>query len=109
MNKWYGTVGYITNEEVEPGDWRPVVTENKYFGEVLEYTSKWVSVSKANDDTDVTARISIVADPYAYQNFSKIKFAEFMDTMWEVKSITPHYPRLVLTLGGVYNGERSQA
>lgn len=109
MNKWHGIVGYITNTEVEPGDWRPTVTETAYFGEVLEYTSRWNSTNSANDNTDITARISIVADPYAYQNFSKIKFAEFMDAMWEVKSVSPKYPRLVLALGGVYNGERSQA
>ena len=109
MAKWYGTIGYITNKEVEPGDWQPTVTEDKYFGDVLEYTSRWSSSNKVNDDTDITARISVMADPFAYQNFSKIKFAEFMDAVWEVKSASPQYPRLILTLGGVYNGERAQA
>ena len=109
MSKWYGTVGYIDHEETEPGVWEEKVTESKYFGDVLEYTSRWNSSNKVNDDTDITARISIVADPFAYQNFSKIKFAEFMDTLWEVKSASPQYPRLILNLGGVYNGERAQA
>lgn len=108
MAKWYGIVGYINNEEVEPGEWRPKVTESKYFGDVLEYTSRWNPTNKVNDDTDITARISILADPFAYHHFSKIKFAEFMDSMWEVKSTSLQFPRLVLTLGGVYNGEREQ-
>lgn len=108
MSKWYGKVGYITTEETEPGVWKEKVTEADYYGDVLEYTSRWNSSNKVNDDTDITARISIVADPFAYEHFSKIKFAQFMDAMWEVKSASPQYPRLILTLGGVYNGERAQ-
>lgn len=109
MSKWYGTVGYITTEETEPGVWKEVVTETKLFGDVLDYTSRWSSSNKVNDDTEVTARISVIADPFAYQNFSKLKFVEFMDAMWEVKSASPQYPRLIISLGGVYNGERAQA
>lgn len=108
MSKWYGKVGYITIKETEPGVWKGKVTENNYFGDVLEYTSRWNSSNKVNDDVDITARISIMADPFAYQNFSKIKFAEFMDAVWEVKSASVQPPRLVITLGGVYNGERAQ-
>ena len=107
MAKWYGRVGYITTEEIQPGVWNPSVVEHKYYGDVLEYTSRWNSSNKVNDDRDITARISIVADPFAYQNFSKIKYAEFMDTVWEVTSINPQYPRLVLSLGGVWNGEQA--
>ena len=108
MAKWYGTVGYITTEETEPGVWKEKVTEAKYYGDILEYTSKWSSSNKVNDDIDITARISVMADPFAYRHFSKIKFAEFMDTVWEVKSASPQERRLILTLGGVYNGERAQ-
>lgn len=109
MSKWYGKVGYVTTEEVEPGDWKTKAIEDDYFGDVLEYSSRWTSPNKVNEDINVTARISIVADPFAYQNFSRIKYAEFMDTVWEVTNIKPQYPRLILTLGGVYNGERAQA
>lgn len=109
MNKWYGAIGYISTVETEPGVWKEVVTETKLYGDVLEQTSRWNSSNKVNDDTDITARISVMADPYAYQNFSKIKFAEFMDAMWEVKSASPKHPRLIITLGGVYSGERAQA
>ena len=110
MAKWYGVIGYNTGTtEVEPGVWKPNIIEDNYFGDVLDTTSRYNSSNKMNDDVDITARISIVADPFAYQNFSKIKFVEFMDTLWEVKSASPQYPRLIITLGGVYNGERAQA
>ena len=109
MSKWYGTVGYITTEETEPGVWKEVVTETKLYGEVLDYMSRWGSSNQVNDNLDITARISVVADPYAYEHFSKLKFVEFMDAMWEVKSASLQRPRLILSLGGVYNGERAQA
>ena len=109
MAKWYGVVGYITTEETEPGVWKEVVTETKLFGDILEYSSRWSSSNKVNDDTEITARISVIASPFAYQNFSKIKFAEFMDTVWEVRSASPQDRRLILSLGGCYNGERAQA
>ena len=109
MAKWYGKVGYITTEKVRPGYWEPTPVERSYFGDVLEHTSRWRSSSNLNDDSDITARISIVADPFAYQNFSNIKYVEYMDTVWEVNSISPQYPRLILNLGGVYNGERPES
>lgn len=107
MAKWYGKVGYITTEETEPGIWEPKVTERPYFGDSLKITSKWVASGNLNDDLNVANQISIVADPFAYQNFSAIKYVEFMGVMWEVSSAEVQYPRLILTMGGVYNGEQA--
>ena len=110
MAKWYGIVGYVITTETEPGVWEPVVTERPYSGDLLKNISKWaVSSNSTNDDLNVSNQISIVADPFAYQNFSSIKYVEFMDTMWEVTSAEEQYPRLILSVGGVYNGERAQA
>lgn len=109
MAKWYGIVGYITTEETEPGIYKPVVTEKPYFGDLLKNISKWSPTTRStNDDLNISNQISIVADPFAYQNFSAIKFVEFMGAMWEVTSAEVQYPRLILTVGGVWNGERAQ-
>lgn len=108
MAKWYGRVGYVTTVETEPGIWEPEVTERPYFGDLLRNVSKWVSnTNSVNDNLNVTNQISIVADPYAYQHFSSIKYVEFMDAMWDVTSIEPQYPRLILTVGGVYDGPQA--
>lgn len=107
--KWYGKVGYVKDIETEPGIWETVATERPYYGDVLKYINKWTTSSGLNDNVDVNNQISIVADPFAYQNFSTIKYIEFMDTVWEVTSIEPQYPRLLLTIGGLWNGEREQA
>lgn len=105
MAKWYGKVGYIINEETQPGVWAPTPTERSYFGDLLSNMSKWSSAGKVNDDLNVANKVSIVADPFAYQNFQSIKYVEFMDALWNVTTIEPQYPRIILTVGGVYNGQ----
>ena len=105
MAKWYGKVGYIVTQETEPGIWEPAVTERNYFGDLLSNVSKWSTSSKVNDDLNVANRISIVADPFAYENFSSIKYIEYMNALWEVSSAEVQYPRIILTVGGVYKGE----
>lgn len=105
MAKWYGVVGYVEPKETSPGVWKDVVTERNYFGDVLSNTSRWsAKTDSTNDNLDVNNRISIVADPFAYQNFHCIKFVEFMGAKWKVSSVEVQSPRLILTLGGVYNG-----
>lgn len=109
MAKWYGVVGYAETVEVKPGDWRDVITERKYIGDVLKNYNRWSSSSDStNDDLSINNQLSIIADPYAYQNFHSIKFVEFMGTKWKVTGVDAStYPRLILTMGGVYNGEQA--
>lgn len=105
MAKWYGTVGYIETKETTPGVWKPEVTERKYFGDVLRNSSRWTaSTDSTNDDLNINNQISIVADPFAYRNFHMIKYVEFMGAKWKVTSVDVQRPRLILTIGGVYNG-----
>lgn len=106
MSKWYGKVGYVTTEETEPGIWETVPVERQYFGDVMKSISKWSPSGKVNDDLNVSNQISIVADPFAYENFTKIRYVEFMGVMWDVTSVEPQRPRLILTIGGMYNGEQ---
>lgn len=105
MAKWHGKVGYITTVETEPGIWEPIPVEKPYFGDLLKNVSKWSTSTKVNDNLDVANQISFVADPFAFQNFSSIKYIEFMGAFWEVSSIEAQYPRLIATIGGVYNGD----
>ena len=106
MAKWYGKVGYIETKETSPGVWKPEVIERPYFGDVLRNSSRWSSSSDStNDDLNINNQISIVADPFAYRNFHSIKYVEFMGAKWKVTSVDANQrPRLILTIGGVYNG-----
>lgn len=105
MAKFYDEIGYIKTVETKPGIWGKVVAAKKYSGDIDNYTRRWQNNTKVNDDVNITSRISIVADSYLLENSSCIRYVKLHGAYWEVTSITPQYPRLLLDLGGVYNGE----
>ena len=112
MAKWHGKVGYASMVETAPGIWGfgSEITERPYFGDTIKNNSRWVpSQSSTNDNVVLSTQISIVADPFAYQNFSSIKYVEYMGSMWEVTNAdASQRPRILLTLGEVYNGEQAR-
>lgn len=108
MAKWRGVIGYAEMVEREPGIWEEEITERAYSGDMNQNIRRLQSADKLNDDITVTNEISIVADPFARLNFHKIRYAEYMGTMWKINSATVNYPRLVLTMGGVYNGNQAR-
>lgn len=105
MTKWFGVIGYAETVETIPGVWEEKIVERPYFGDVTRNTRRLQTTDQVNDNIDISNEISVVADPYAYQNFHAIRYAEFMGTKWKVSSVDVQYPRLHLSLGGVYNGE----
>ena len=107
MAKWFGKVGYADSQETQPGVWQDIITEREYYGDTVRNIRKLENQQKINDDIAVAVDISIVADPFAYNNFHTIKYVEYMGSLWTVSSVDPQYPRLVLSLGGLYNGEES--
>ena len=103
MNKYYGTVGYVEFSETATDVYQEVKTEREYIGDVLRNTRRWQGTEHLNDDLNVSNRISIVADPYAYDHFQYIRYCTWMGTKWKVTNVEVAYPRLILDLGGVYN------
>ncbi len=104
MAKWYGAIGYVETAETEPGVWEEKVTERYYYGESVRSISKFQTSDSVNDDISVTNELSVVADPYAIQNFYFIRYVDCMGTRWKVNSVEIKYPRLILSIGGLYNG-----
>lgn len=104
MNRWYGKVGYIETVEIEPGIWEEKETVRSYYGELVRNSSKFRVSGDVNDDKDVSVELSIVADPYSSLHFHAIRYVEFGGTKWKVNTVEPKRPRLILSLGGEYNG-----
>lgn len=105
MAKWHGKVGYSETFETSPGEWTSQETIHEYDGDVLRNTTRWAgNPESTNDNLTTSSQISIVADPFAIEKFYSIKWIEFMGVKWSVTSVEPQFPRLLLTLGGVYNG-----
>ena len=108
MNKYYGIIGYSETQETTPGVWTDVVTERHYYGDILNNRKRWETSSESiNDDLNISNSISIIADPYAYQHFYAIKFIEWNGILWKVTEVEVQQPRLILSIGGVYNGPRA--
>lgn len=106
--RFYDIIGFEVTEETPEGSgvWRPKVVEKKYYGDVIRNSrrlqaSEFVST---NDDINISNQVSIMADEFALSNFHGIKYAKFMGSDWKVTDIEFQGPRLLLTLGGVYNG-----
>ena len=107
MAKFCGTVGYGETKETRPGVWDDVLTEREYYGDVLQFSRRWERGEHLNDDLNVTNKISIVADPFACLNFHAIRYVVWMGTKWKVTDVEVQYPRLLLTIGGVYNEQQT--
>ena len=100
-------IGFGVPEETSPGIWEDKITQKQYRAELIRNSKRLQSADKVNSDITLTNELSIIADPYAKLNFHAIRYAEFMGSKWEVTSVSVEYPRLNLTLGGVYNGPQT--
>lgn len=103
MAKFYGKIGYAEIVETEPGIHEEQIVERVHSGDFVRNTSKLVTSQNLNDNINVSSEISIVSDPYAVQNYMQIRYVEFMGAKWKVTSVEIKYPRLILSIGGLYN------
>ena len=107
MAKFYGAVGYTITKDSENGVWINDVTERMYYGDVQKLFRRWDSADQVNENMNLNNQISIIADAYAYENFSAIRYVKWMGATWKVSSIEVERPRLILSVGGLWNGETS--
>lgn len=106
MGKFYGKIGFVRTVETAPGVFSgEEIIERKYYGDILYNRVTWQGDQQLNDNFKTSNQISILADTFAYENLSIIKYAEWMGVKWKVTAIDPSKrPRFILTLGGEYNG-----
>lgn len=108
-NKYSGMIGFRESIETEPGIWEPSISEHHLYGDVQRnyvrnnFDAEFTTTNRTPQCNNI---LSLVADPYAYKNFHNIVYAVFMGTPLTVSNVEVQYPRLLLTLGGVYSGER---
>lgn len=104
MAKWSGHIGYACQRETSPGVWEECIIERKYYGDIIRNNRALQNINQVNDSIGITNTISIVSDPYALKNYFMIRYIEFMGLKWKAATVDVDYPRLTITLGGVYNG-----
>lgn len=104
MAKFYGNVGFLETVETRPGIWEKVEKAHPYRGDLLRNQRRWEKGTSTNDDLVVSNEVSIVADDFLRENAGTIQWVEVLGSKWKVTSMLLDYPRVTLTLGGLYNG-----
>lgn len=113
MAKFYGIIGYVESFEKTPGVWVDNVVERPYSGDLVRNYGKHESSGEVNDDINIANEVSIITDPYATEHFFAIRYIKFnvpkLGGVWKVTSAEVAYPRLILSIGGVYNGKQAES
>lgn len=105
MARYHGKIGYAETVETSPDVWEATIIEREYYGDVIRNTRRWENGESLNDNLTISNTISIVADDYAYGHFAFIRYIEWLGNRWKVSSVEVQRPRLILQIGGVYNGD----
>jgi hypothetical protein len=107
MARFFGVIGFADTVKTKPGVWIEQITERNYYGDLTRNNRRLQSTDQVNDNVTISNEISIVADPYANENFHSMRYVEFMGTKWKISNVEVQFPRLILTTGGLYNGEQA--
>lgn len=102
--KWYGNIGFgipVNENDIHT----EVITDKPYKGDILENNLRWQQSDKIDDDLNITNKISVIANDFAYDNIGYMKYVELRGNKWKIVSATLQYPRILLTIGGVWNGD----
>lgn len=108
MAKFYGVIGFAETVETDPGIWEEKITERHYYGDVVRNIRMLQTPSSTvNDNVNISNEISIVADPYAELNVYAMRYVEFKGNKWKITNADINYPRITLTIGGLYNVQQN--
>lgn len=107
MGKFHGYIGFTEQYELRPGVWDDRIVEKECFGNTLSASFMNTSSSEVNDNLKLDNRISIIGNTYTLENFRFMKYITYMGVKWAITKVDVQYPRLVLTIGGVYNAQQT--
>ena len=103
--RFFGKVGfYEDSKEIKPGVWSDSILIRDYYGDMLSNSRNWDQPETLNSNLTIKNRVSILADSYAYDHFGAMRYIELFGQKWSISSVEISRPRLILTLGGLYNG-----
>ncbi len=103
MAKFSGKIGYANTVETAPGVWSETITEYTYYGDVLRNNKRWEKGEGLNDNLTISNQFSIIGDWPDYSNFAFMRYITWMNAKWKITSVEFQRPRLIVTVGGIYN------
>ena len=108
MSKWFGKIGFCETVETEPSVYEERMTERDYYGDMLRNTRRLQSAENVNDNVALSNQLSVIMDPYAQEHFSDIRYVTLYGGKWKVTDAEVNYPRVTLTLGGLWHGNEPE-
>jgi hypothetical protein len=110
MARFSGLVGFAHTVRSAPGVSREQITERgPYYGDVKRASLTMQQGNTVNTELRTTNTIEIMADDgYLSENIFAIRYVVWAGVCWSVTDVTDQRPRLLLRLGGVYNGARPE-
>ena len=104
MAKFCGVIGFAVSEETKPGVWTNKITEREYLGDVIKNNRALQTADQVNDNVNITDQISIMPDDFAMANSYAMRYVVYLGAKWKILTVSAPRPRIILTLGGLYNG-----
>lgn len=106
MGLFYGPIGFsdTIEEPIGSGIWIQVPIEKNYRGEVQRNTKRLDIGDNINPNLNISNTISVIADPFFNNHLNSVRYIKWLGGYWEITSVDVVPPRLVLSIGGVYNG-----
>lgn len=105
--KYCGTICFAEDIETSPSVYVHKLIEKTYYGDVKRITKRYISGDNINENVGISNVISIVADPFMCNRFNEIEYITWMGNKWKVSSVEVAFPRIELTLGGLYNEDKT--
>lgn len=104
MGRFCGKIGFAETVEQSPGVYVPKVTERTYHGDILARRVRSEESSESTNTNFVLNNdISIVADKFAKEHLGFMQYVVLSGLKWTITSATIEYPRIKLTIGGMYH------
>ena len=103
MARYHGYVGYAIDVEAYPGVWEEQISEHEYFGDVIKNRMNIQQNGNVNAKITISNSISIIGDPFAYEHVYAMRYVTYLNKKWTITNIDLQRPRLILTIGGLYN------
>lgn len=103
MARYHGYVGYAIDVEAYPGVWEEQISEHEYFGDVIKNRMNIQQNGNVNAKITISNSISIIGDPFAYEHVYAMRYVTYLNKKWTITNIDIQRPRLILTIGGLYN------
>jgi hypothetical protein len=104
MPKCSGVIGYALAGETQPGVWSENTVERTYYGEVVRDNRRVVDQGEINGSVNINNNISVVSNKFMLDNMAFMRYISFANSKWKITSVDIRPPRIIITLGGLYNG-----